>query len=287
MHPLLIPLELSLSQEAMVFMWTTAPDELFEEKQKTTETGMINQNIVITMAGRGSRFYEAGYTMPKYEIMAHGHSLFHWSMRSLKNFVTPGSRLIYVCLAENHSADYVYGQCRILGLKDVHIVELDQVTDGQATSAYMSRALWQPNASLLIYNIDTYVNPNVLQPAQIRQGSDGWIPCFGAAGDHWSFVKIGEDGWATDVTEKQRISDHASIGLYWFSRAEEYVRSYENFFADQANLVRGERYIAPMYKSIMKIGGHISVTDLPIKDVHVLGTPNELKQFMQKTITDF
>lgn len=245
---------------------------------------MVSQNVVITMAGRGSRFYEAGYTVPKYEIMAHGHSLFHWSMLSLNNFINPASRLIFVCLAENHSADYVSAQCNGLGLKDVHIVELPQLTDGQATSAYMSRDLWQPSAPLLIYNIDTYVNPSALQPAQIRRGSDGWIPCFRTTGDHWSFVKLGEDGWATNVTEKQRISDYSSIGLYWFSRASEYVRAYEEFFSDRANLVRGECYVAPIYKHFLHSGRHISISELPAEDVHVLGTPNELQQFMKKTI---
>ncbi len=246
----------------------------------------MRQNIVITMAGRGSRFYEAGYTVPKYEIMAHGHSLFYWSILSLKNFISADSRLIFVCLAENHSADYVHAQCKILGFSDVHIVELDQVTDGQATSAYESRHLWLPNAPLLIYNIDTYVNPRALQPADIRSGSDGWVPCFRVPGDHWSFVKLDEVGWAKDITEKQRISDYASIGLYWFSHASEYVSAYEEFFSDPANLVKGERYVAPLYKHLIRNGKKISISDLAVSDVHVLGTPVELDIFLRKTKTE-
>ena len=239
-------------------------------------------NIVITMAGRGSRFYEAGYTVPKYEIMAHGRSLFDWSMLSLKNFLSPDSRVIFVCLAENKSADYVQRQSAALGLQDVHVVELAQLTDGQATSAYVSRELWRPDEPLLIYNIDTYVNPRALQPTQIRPGSDGWVPCFQVPGEHWSFVKLGEDGWATDLAEKQRISDFASIGLYWFARAAEYVNAYDEFFADPANLVRGERYVAPLYKHLVRNGKHISIADLALQDVHVLGTPAELEVFLKE-----
>lgn len=239
-------------------------------------------NIVITMAGRGSRFYEAGYTVPKYEIMAHGRSLFDWSMLSLKNFLGPDCRMIFVCLAENRSADYVQQRSAALGLQDVHVVELAQLTDGQATSAYVSRELWRPDEPLLIYNIDTYVNPRALQPADIRPGSDGWVPCFRVPGEHWSFVKLGEDGWATDLAEKQRISDFASIGLYWFARAAEYVNAYDEFFADPANLVRGERYVAPLYKHLVRNGKHISIADLALQDVHVLGTPAELEVFLKE-----
>lgn len=241
----------------------------------------MSHNIVITMAGRGSRFYDAGYTVPKYEILAHGRSLFDWSMLSLRHFLAHDSRLVFVCLAENRSADYVRGRCEMLGLDDVHIVELQQLTDGQATSAYVSREVWRPEEPLLIYNIDTYVNPRALNPADIRAGSDGWVPCFKVPGDHWSFVKLGADGWATDLAEKKRISDYASIGLYWFAQAGRYVQAYERFFADPANLVRGERYVAPLYRQILAEGGKISIADLALQDVHVLGTPAELETFLK------
>lgn len=240
---------------------------------------MIASNIVITMAGRGSRFYDAGYTVPKYEIVAHGRTLFEWSMDSLRNFLSSESRVIFVCLAENQSADFVRSQCLHLGIPDAHIIELPGMTDGQATSAYLSKHLWKNEAPLLIYNIDTYVNPRVLQPRDIRPGSDGWVPCFRAAGDHWSFVKLGNSGWAVDLAEKRRISDFATIGLYWFARAADYVKAYDTFFADPVNLVRGERYIAPLYRELIAQGAAISIVDLPFDDVHVLGTPAELEAF--------
>lgn len=241
----------------------------------------MSLNVVIAMAGRGSRFYEAGYAVPKYEIMAHDRTLFEWSMLSLKNFLTSDSRVIFVCLEENKSSEFVLNQTKALGLTDVHIIELKELTDGQATSAYLSRELWTPERPLLIYNIDTYVKPHAIKPGDIRPGSDGWVPCFQVPGDHWSFVKLGDDGWAVDLAEKQRISDHASIGLYWFSRADRYVELYDRFFSDPKNLVRGEKYIAPLYRQLLAEGGKVSLSDLPLEDVHVLGTPVELDRFLK------
>lgn len=243
-------------------------------------------NVVITMAGRGSRFYEAGYKVPKYEIIAHERSLFEWSMLSLKNFLTQDSRVIFVCLERNKSSDFVLRKSEKLGLADVHIVELKELTDGQATSAYLSRELWNPEWPLLIYNIDTYVKPYALKAADIRTSSDGWVPCFRVPGEHWSFVKLGNDGWAVDLAEKQRISDYASIGLYWFSRASRYVELYNRFFSDPKNLVRGEKYIAPLYRQLLSEGGKVSISDLSLSDVHVLGTPAELGQFLQLSAED-
>ncbi len=243
----------------------------------------MQTNIVITMAGRGSRFYDAGYTVPKYQIEAHGSSLFDWSMLSLRHFLQEDSRVIFVCLAENQSGPYVRARCAALGLTNVEVLELESLTDGQATSAYLSRPLWlAPEAPLLVYNIDTFVHPDSLKPADIRAGSDGWVPCFGAEGEHWSFVAVGEDGWATDVVEKRRISPHASIGLYWFARSDVYADAYERFFADPGNLVKGERYIAPLYRQLLQDGRRVSISSLPLDAVHVLGTPAELGQFLQQ-----
>ncbi|MCQ2029687.1 glycosyltransferase family 2 protein [Stutzerimonas zhaodongensis] len=243
-------------------------------------------NVVITMAGRGSRFYAAGYTVPKYEIMAHGRSLFDWSMLSLKNFLTPDARVVFVCLKENDSASYVRQRCDALGLRDVYVIELDQITDGQATSAYMSRECWLPTEPLLIYNIDTYVNPQVLKPDLVRLDSAGWVPCFQVPGEHWSFVELGEDGWAVDLAEKRRISNFASIGLYWFARADSFEQAYERFFADDNNLVRGERYIAPLYRQLISEGKKVSIADLPLDAIHVLGTPAELEAFLALDLSE-
>jgi len=242
----------------------------------------MGTNIVITMAGRGSRFYTAGYTVPKYEIIAHGRSLFDWSLLSLRNFITPESRLIFVTLESNASAEYVRARCAALDIQDFHIIELAAVTDGQATTAMQASNTWRKDQPLLIYNIDTFVEPKALRPTDIRPQSDGWIPCFSASGDHWSFVELSDDKWAVRVTEKMRISDHASIGLYWFARAADYEIAYNDYFSNADNLVKGEKYVAPLYNHLINQGLNISIQDVPISDVHVLGTPDELAQFLAR-----
>ena len=234
-------------------------------------------NIVITMAGRGQRFIEAGYKVPKYEISARGRSLFDWSISSLANFFGPESRVLFVCLKENRSGPFLRDHLSRLPIGDARILELDAVTDGQATSAYRSKALWLMDAPLLIYNIDTYIDPNRLAPKLIKAGSAGWMPCARLSGDQWSFVALGEDGWAVDVAEKTRISDYASLGLYWFARASDFLAAYE---ADaEGGQPEGERYVAPLYKHLLRKGGKVSISLLPAGSIGVLGTPRELESF--------
>ena len=241
----------------------------------------MKNNIVITMAGRGSRFKKVGYKVPKYEIIVHDKYLFDWSMNSLDNFLLDNYNLIFICLKENKSREFINQRCYKMGIKDFHIIELDKITDGQATTAYLANYNWIIDNPLLIYNIDTYTNPSFLNPKFIREDSEGWIPCFNVEGDHWSFVEIDSQGWAKNVKEKKRISNNASIGLYWFKSARFFEEIYEEFFVSEKNLVNGEKYIAPMYQHIIDKNRKVSITNVPIDHVHVLGTPNELNAFMK------
>ncbi|WP_440959031.1 hypothetical protein ACFELO_02685 [Oceanicaulis sp. LC35] len=242
--------------------------------------GAAPTNIVITMAGLGSRFRKAGYTLPKYEIEVGGRTLFDWSMLSLRQFFARPYRLIFVMLDEMQAEPFVRKACSQSGL-DIHgLVNLPELTDGQASSALAARDLWSPEAPLLIYNIDTFVEPQALSPEDIPEGADAWAPCFKAGGDHWSFIRMDERGdWAVEAAEKRRISSNATIGLYWFSSAGLYEKLYQDHFASGQGEEAGERYVAPMYSTLIAQNGKLGVSMAPTRTVHPLGTPAEVERF--------
>ena len=113
--------------------------------------------IVITMAGLGSRFRKAGYNVPKYMIEAHGKTLFEWSMESLEGFDLKSNTCIFIVRKEDDASGFITTTCKKLGISDVRVVELDYLTDGQATTAMLAAKEWDKDDSLMIYNIDTYV----------------------------------------------------------------------------------------------------------------------------------
>lgn len=168
-------------------------------------------------------------------------------------------------------------------LNDIHVLELDKVTDGQATSAYLSRELWRNDGALLIYKIGTYVKPDYPKPSDIHFESDERVPCFQVLGDHWSFVKLDKGGWAVGSAEERRILEFVSIGLYWFADAGRYAQIYDHYFFGTDSLVCGERYMTPLYRQLPAEGGKISISDLALDVVHVLGTAAELDAFLSLT----
>jgi hypothetical protein len=236
--------------------------------------------ILITMAGAGQRFRDAGYTVPKFAITIHGHTLFWWSLHSLSRFLGPDVRVVFVGRAADRLDAFLAAECPALGITDYRLVELEAPTDGQATSALRGlSAVIDPQAPLLIYNIDTFVEPDSLSPDAMI--GDGWIPCFHGLGDHWSFVRLDESGTAIEVREKVRVSPHATIGLYAFASASLYAQLYDAYYGD-GQPDAGERYIAPMYNQLIRDGHSVRITDVPISTVHPLGTPAEVERFARE-----
>ncbi|MCR4738662.1 MAG: glycosyltransferase family 2 protein [Lachnospiraceae bacterium] len=236
--------------------------------------------IVITMAGLGKRFREAGYTEPKYMIKACGKTLFEWALESLKAFRRAEDVYTFIVRKEDNAASFIYEKCKAMEIASHRVLELKNTTDGQATTAMLASRSWNTEDSLLVYNIDTYVEAYEMEPSQIH--GDGFIPCFRAEGDHWSFVSVDETGKAVMVKEKERISDNCTLGAYYFRTCLMYEEIYNEYYSDASNLVNGEKYIAPLYDHMIKKGMKVYISDVDAKKVHVLGTPSELKDFIDE-----
>ena len=240
-------------------------------------------NLVITMAGSGQRFKKAGYTIPKYQIEVNGKTLFEWSMLSFKgmNF----SNYIFIVKKTDNAFDFIKTTLTKMGITDnISIIELSDKTKGQAESALMAKSIWNENEELFIYNIDTYVKEYTF--SNIEYKGYGFIPCFNAPGNHWSFVKLNENSKVVEIREKERISDNCTIGLYYFKTAKLYEELYNNYYIINSNkLDDNEYYIAPLYNQLIKDNKDIFINIIDKNDVFVLGTPEELNAFKNlKTI---
>jgi hypothetical protein len=233
-------------------------------------------NIILTMAGLGLRFRQQGFLSPKYTIQARGRSLLAWSLDSLTGFLAT-ARPIFVSLKQNEASSFILREVSSRNLRGVDIVELASPTDGQATTALLAAARLDlaERDPILIYNIDTYVEPGYLRPQDIRGA--GWIPCFPADGAKWSFFAADENGRVLDAQEKVRISPNASVGCYYFESLQLYRQAYQSCFRKPQALP--ERYVAPMYRELVGQGKDVYIQLLPSSVVHGLGTPEDVRDF--------
>ncbi len=239
-------------------------------------------DIVITMGGLGSRFRKKGYTVPKYMIEAKGKTLFEWSLISLEGYKKNVAQYVFIAMADksNDVKAFIEGKCQELGIENYHVILLHYLTDGQATTAKLASQYWDKEHALLIYNIDTYVEAGEMHSEELR--GDGFIPCFQAEGDHWSFVRLDDAGKVVEIKEKQRISNYCTLGAYYFKTCQLYEELYDEYYSQNRELVNGEKYVAPLYDYLLSKGGEIFISDIDPKRVHVLGTPEELEVFIQE-----
>lgn len=238
----------------------------------------MSTTIVIPMAGGGSRFREAGYDQPKFAVRVHGRTLLDWSLLSLRRFAASGARVIFVARPADNPVAAIAQACAGVGFADWSVVMVGKPTDGQATTVLAAEpAVADPERRLLIYNIDTLVWPDALDPAGFA--GDGWLPCFPGLGDAWSFALADADGHVVEVREKNRISADATIGLYGFADWQTYRKAYEATYREGAPREAGECYVAPIYNAMIAQGADIRLTRLPARAVVPLGTPADVEGF--------
>lgn len=243
---------------------------------------MLKLDIVITMGGLGSRFRKAGYTVPKYMIEAKGKTLFEWSMMSLGGYADSISQYIFIAMRDEMEdvEKFIREQCEKLSFPQYYVILLNYLTDGQATTAMFAEKFWNPEHALLIYNIDPYVETGEMNSSELK--GDGFIPCFQAEGEHWSFVRLDEHGKVVEIKEKKRISNYCTLGAYYFRTCKLYKKLYDEYYSRERVLVNGEKYVVPLYDYLLTCGGDIYISDISLEKVHVLGTPEELQTFLDE-----
>lgn len=237
--------------------------------------------IVLPMAGESSRFARAGYALPKYRLLLHGHTVFAHALGSFADYFAT-ERFLFVCRNTPGTPDFVQSECARLGVPqhNVEVVALDAATAGQAetVAAGLRRAGVSANEPLTVFNIDTF-RPGFQHPALVEgAGVDGYIEVFTGEGEAWSFVRSAatDGGKVLEVAEKRRISNLCSDGLYHFRSAALFLSLYaEAEFVDPAQLQGGERYVAPLYNIAISRGLDIRYVLVASDRIRFCGTPEE------------
>lgn len=237
-------------------------------------------NIVIPMAGRGSRFVNAGYKMPKPLIDVNGYPMIEW----VTNNIRPNCehRFIYICQQE-HLEKYNVSSLLKRISPNCEIVLIDHITEGAACTVLLAEKYINNDDSLMIANSDQYVDININDYLQSINNYDGLIMTMPANDPKWSYIKYNEKGLVTLVREKEVISDQATVGIYNYKHGRYFVE-YAKKMINKNIRVNGEFYVAPVYNEMIE--DDLKVTFYDIKEkMFGLGVPNDLEIFLKSDIS--
>jgi capsule biosynthesis phosphatase len=238
-------------------------------------------NILIPMAGLGSRFSQAGFTNPKPLIEVNGKTLVEWAISSLSFLINKStSTLIFVILKEHDVQFNLSKKLKDIFSKDIIIIVVDSLTSGQAATCLAAKSTINNLNQLIIYNCDTYTtgNEKILKLVQ-EERPDGILASFESTDPRYSYAKCNKNGYITMTKEKEVISNQASTGLYYFRRGSDFVTAAENIIQN-SKVENGEYYVAPVYNELLKSGKKIKT--YKVEQNWILGTPEEMEFFKKE-----
>lgn len=241
-------------------------------------------DIVIPMAGRGSRFASVGYAQPKPLIPIHETPMIKVVIDNLRP--TRPHRFIFICQREHVEA---YGLDRKLTdwAPNAELVQIDGVTEGAACTVLLAERFLSGNP-LMIANSDQFIDCAIdyYLSKTDDPAVDGLIMTMTAHDPKWSFVGLDETGRVTRVVEKQPISDEATVGIYNFRRGDDFVQAAKRMIAAEKR-VNGEFYVAPVYEELIEAGAHIAYMNIgrEADGMYGLGTPADLDLFLSLPIS--
>jgi len=232
-------------------------------------------NVLIPMAGAGSRFQQAGYTFPKPLIDVEGKPMIQVVVENLNIDAT----YIYV-VQKSHRAQYNLDTLLNLITPNCKIVEVDGLTEGAACTTLLAKEFIDNDAPLLMANSDQFLewDSNEFMYKMNEQKVDGGILTFHATHPKWSFAKVDEYGYVTEVQEKNPISDIATVGVYYWAKGSDYVKYAEQMIEKNIR-TNNEFYVCPVYNEGIEDGKKFKTFN--IEKMWGLGTPEDLKYYLE------
>lgn len=243
-------------------------------------------NIVVPMAGRGSRFADAGYTSPKPLIEINGKHMIQLVINNLKP-VCP-HRFIFVC-QQSHVDKYSLEKVFAEACDNYEIVGIEGITEGAAVTVLKAREFFESDAPLMIANSDQWVDVDINDYlADIdERGLDGSMLTMKASDPKWSYAKLNTNRLVTEVVEKVVVSDEATVGIYNFSRGSDFCK-FADLMIKKDLKSNGEFYVAPVYTLMASNRAKIGVYNIgkEADGMYGLGIPSDLNIFLSSAVLD-
>lgn len=236
-------------------------------------------NIIIPMAGLGSRFGCAGYSLPKPLLPVFGRPMIEVVVRNLSP--KQPHRFIFIC-QRAHLLDYKLEYVLNDASPGCLIIPIDSITEGPACTVLLARIEIDNNDPLMIANCDQYVSVSIdnYLSRMTEENYDGFIMTMTASDAKWSYIGTGADLSVTHVVEKKVISSEATVGIYNFRRGRDFIKAAEQMIAanDRTN---NEFYVAPVYNYMIRNDLRVGFMNIgeDRNGMYGLGVPEDLEYF--------
>jgi len=242
--------------------------------------------ILIPMAGAGSRFKKKGFKPPKPLIDVHGKPMIAHVINNLKPECD--HTFIFAC-QESHLREYSLEATLRELVPECQIVPISELTDGAARTCLTCEDVLDLNKPMMIANCDQWINLDINSFLQgWEEAKQGHVMCMKAKSEKWSYIKYDDNNNPVGIVEKRAVSEDATVGVYCFRKADYFFQSARRMI-ELEDLTNGEYYVAPTYTHMVEMGYSFSIK--LVGDIETtmfgLGTPEDLDYFIRNTPESF
>ena len=234
-----------------------------------------NMNVLIPMAGAGTRFEKMGYTFPKPLVDVQGKPMIQVVVENLNI----DAKHIFIVQREHYEKYNLKYLLNLITNDNCEIVQVDGITEGAACTTLLAKKYIDNDEPLVMANSDQYIDwdSNEFMYSMVADNVDGGIPTFKATHPKWSFAKLDENGFVSEVAEKKPISDIATVGVYYWKKGSDYIKYAEQMINKDIR-TNGEFYVCPVFNEGIGDGKKIKI--FPIEKMWGLGTPEDLDRYI-------
>ncbi|KKS39424.1 MAG: Nucleotidyl transferase [Parcubacteria group bacterium GW2011_GWD2_42_14] len=240
--------------------------------------------ILIPMAGSGKAFVEAGYAFPKPLIDIEGKTMVELVINNVKPAVS--HKFVFVVLKEQYDKYDFHNIFKNATNNSFEVVTVGNSTQGAAVTALSAIQYLDTDNEVLLANADQFLNCKIddfIKEAR-KKNADGYIMTFNSSHPRWSYVRTDEKGQVIEAAEKKVISNHATVGLYYYKTGKVFVSALKSMIKKNIRH-NNEFYICPAFNEIILQGGKVGIFEIPEKQMYGMGTPEELVLF-QKALSE-
>jgi len=234
-------------------------------------------NIVIPMAGLGSRFSDAGYTTPKPFIEIEGKPMILEAVNTL------GFEGNYIFIIRKD--EYIKSKMKEI-FPDSQIIEVDYLTDGPASSVMLAKKFINNDEELIVANCDQIMwwdAETVIKQIRVMD-YDGVVVTYHETTPKNSYARINRKGYVTKMAEKQVISNVSLNGIHYWKKGKYFVESTESMIEKNIRF-NNEFYVSLTYNQMIEKGHKVGIYHIPNEFHNAVGTPDDLNRYFEKIST--
>ncbi len=224
-------------------------------------------NLILTMAGKYSRFVNEGYKIPKYLLPWKNHTILSEILFSFTKSNIFKNIFLVANKKDNDFMNQILHTMKHYNIQSKNLIFIND-TKSQCETALISINKFSDKIPtkdpICFHNIDTILcERNFEQVYEYLAKHDGFIDIFTSNNHEFSYV-LKDQAFVRDIQEKILISSTASSGFYGFSNVNMFVENYKN------------DYFSSVYRNMISNGKKTICGNLHDEnDTLVLGTPKD------------